>query len=212
MELSSSLLLLNVRPDTDEVTRSLGPPSSHFFQDTPVPGHYRIQDFTEEAELNPVKKTYGFKSPGRSVPVWGTHKGDLLLPGAYDYPDSTREVLKRRASYAFKTCPRPDIVTLGVRDKDVNTSPCDYNVTAAPVEKIPSQREGPAPCHYSPQTPPAEGVTSCFRSALPRLHWARSTTPGPGAYGPSWTPGDRLRPEDVAGPSYSLFFPDIRFP
>lgn len=107
----------SVRPDTDEVTRSLRPLSSHFFQDTPVPGHYHIQDFTEEAELNPVKKTYGFKSPGRSVPVWGTRKGDLLLPGAYDYPDSTREVLKRQASYSFKTCPRPDIVTLGVRDK-----------------------------------------------------------------------------------------------
>ncbi|XP_051815900.1 protein STPG4 isoform X3 [Acanthochromis polyacanthus] len=106
-------------------------------KDTPNPGAYHIWDFIEEAELNPVRKTYGFKGVGRKAQTLGVCKGDLLLPGAYDYIDCTQEVLRNQASYSFKNCPRPDIITLGIRDKDINTSPCDYNVTVKPVEKIP---------------------------------------------------------------------------
>lgn len=62
--------------------------------------------------MNPVKKTYGFKSVGRQVQTLGTQRGHVLLPGAYDFPDS--DVLM--PSFFFKTCPRRDI-TLGVRDK-----------------------------------------------------------------------------------------------
>uniref|UniRef100_A0A3P8SA45 Si:ch211-93n23.7 n=1 Tax=Amphiprion percula TaxID=161767 RepID=A0A3P8SA45_AMPPE len=154
----------------------------------PNPGTYHIWDFIEEADLNPVRKTYGFKGVGRKAQTLGVCKGDLLLPGAYDYIDSTQEVLRTQASYSFKNCPRPGIVTLGIRDKDINTSPCDYNVTAKPVEKIPCHvmfrstvqrisflpKEGPAPCHYNPQTRPAKGITSCFKSTLPRLHSVNS--------------------------------------
>ncbi|KAM3606442.1 uncharacterized protein V6R79_016264 [Siganus canaliculatus] len=106
-------------------------------KNTPNPGLYHIRDFIEEAQLNPVRKTYGFKSVGRETRILGVRKGDFLLPGAYDYTDSTQEVLKRQVSYSFKNCPRPDIVTLGVRDKHINTSPCHYDVTVKPVEKIP---------------------------------------------------------------------------
>nr|XP_023011395.1 protein STPG4 isoform X3 [Maylandia zebra] len=106
-------------------------------KDTPIPGTYHVRDFVEEADLNPVKKTYGFKGVGRKTQTLGVRKGDLLLPGAYEYTDSTQEVLMHQASYSFKNCPRPDIFTLGIRDKHINTSPCDYNVTARPVEKIP---------------------------------------------------------------------------
>ncbi|XP_019222490.1 protein STPG4 isoform X1 [Oreochromis niloticus] len=106
-------------------------------RDTPIPGTYHVRDFVEEADLNPVKKTYGFKGVGRKTQMLGVRKGDLLLPGAYEYTDSTQEVLMHQASYSFKNCPRPDIFTLGIRDKHINTSPCDYNVTATPVEKIP---------------------------------------------------------------------------
>ncbi|XP_047459570.1 protein STPG4 [Mugil cephalus] len=170
-------------------------------RDTPVPGVYHIRDFIEEAELNPVRKTYGFKGVGRRAPTLDVRKGDLLLPGAYDYTDSTQEVLTRQASYSFKACPRSSNVTLGVRDKHINTSPCDYNVTAKPVEKIPCKhvmfrstvprisfppREGPAPGHYNPQSRAAKGITSCFRSTLPRLHCVPSETPGPGSYEPYW--------------------------
>ncbi|XP_013766821.1 protein STPG4 [Pundamilia nyererei] len=158
-------------------------------RDTPIPGTYHVRDFVEEADLNPVKKTYGFKGVGRKTQTLGVRKGDLLLPGAYEYTDSTQEVLMHQASYSFKNCPRPDIFTLGIRDKHINTSPCDYNVTARPVEKIPCKhvmfrstvqrisflpKDGPAPCHYNPQTKPAKAITSCFKSTLPRLHGVHS--------------------------------------
>uniref|UniRef100_A0A672ZX20 Uncharacterized protein n=1 Tax=Sphaeramia orbicularis TaxID=375764 RepID=A0A672ZX20_9TELE len=86
-------------------------------QDTPVPGLYHVRDFIEESELNPVKKTYGFKGVGRRAATLGEYKGELLLPGAYHYTDSTQEVLKRHMTYSFKNCPRPDISTLEGRDK-----------------------------------------------------------------------------------------------
>nr|XP_040034569.1 protein STPG4 isoform X3 [Gasterosteus aculeatus aculeatus] len=102
----------------------------------------------------------------------------------------------------------------------LNTSPCDYNLTAKLVEKIPCKhgvfrstvqrisfppREGPSPCHYNPQTRPGKGITSCFKSNLPRLHCVHSKTPGPGAYEPCWKLGDRLNTEAI-DPSFSLFF------
>ncbi|XP_031139964.1 protein STPG4 [Sander lucioperca] len=192
-------------------------------KDTPIPGVYHIRDFLEEAELNPVRKTYGFKGVGRKAQPLGVRKGDLLLPGAYDYIDSIQEVLKHQASYSFKNCPRPNIVTLGIRDKHINTSPCDYDVTAKPVEKIPCKhvmfrstvqrisfppKEGPAPCHYNPQTSPGKGITSCFKSTLPRLHCVHSKTPGPGAHEPCWKLGDRVNTEAI-DPSFSLFFRNI---
>ncbi|KAA8584070.1 hypothetical protein FQN60_015278 [Etheostoma spectabile] len=178
---------------------------------------------TLKAELNPVRKTYGFKGVGREAHPLGVRKGDLLLPGAYDYPDSIQEVLKHQASYSFKNCPRPDIITLGIRDKHINTSPCDYDVTAKPVEKIPCKhvmfrstvqrigfppKDGPAPCHYNPQTRPGKGITSCFKSTLPRLHSVQSKTPGPGAYEPCWKLGDPVNTEAI-DPSFSLFFRNI---
>ncbi|KAF7656123.1 hypothetical protein LDENG_00046130 [Lucifuga dentata] len=193
-------------------------------KDTPIPSLYHIRDFIEEAELNPVRKTYGFKGEGRKTQTLGVRKGDLLLPGAYDYTDSIQEVLMRPATYSFKNCPRPDILTLGIRDKDINISPCDYNVTAKPVEKIPCKhvmfrsavqrtnflpKEGPAPCDYNPQTRPAKAITSCFKSTLPRLHYVPSKTPGPGAYEPSWKVGHYLDMETMIGPSFSLFFRNI---
>nr|XP_020496971.1 protein STPG4 [Labrus bergylta] len=193
-------------------------------KDTPNPGLYHIRDFLEEAELNPVRKTYSFKGVGRKAQTLGVRKGDLLLPGAYDYIDSIQEVLTNQASYSFKNCPRPDIVTLGIRDKHINTSPCDYNVTEKPVEKTPCKhvmfrstvqrisfppKEGPAPCQYDPQSRPSRGITSCFRSRLPRLHFQHSNTPGPGAYEPSWKLGDRLSKDVTSDPSFSLFFRNL---
>ncbi|XP_034537502.1 protein STPG4 isoform X2 [Notolabrus celidotus] len=189
-------------------------------KDTPIPGLYHIRDFIEEAELNPVRKTYGFKSVGRRAQTLGIRNGDLLLPGAYGYTDSIQEVLKHKASYSFKNCPRPDIVTLGIRDEHIHTSPCDYNVSEKPVEKTPCKhvmfrstvqrisfppKEGPAPCQYDPLSRPSRGITSCFRSRLPRLHFAHSNTPGPGAYEPCWKLGDHLSTE-ATDPSFSLLY------
>ena len=86
-------------------------------QDSPGPGCYHIRGFLEEAALNPVRLTYGFQGTGRNVPLRCVRKGDLLLPGAYRYTDSTQEALQRPASCSFKSCPRPQSFTLGVRDK-----------------------------------------------------------------------------------------------
>uniref|UniRef100_A0A3B4T2M2 Uncharacterized protein n=1 Tax=Seriola dumerili TaxID=41447 RepID=A0A3B4T2M2_SERDU len=113
-----------------------------FFQDTPIPGLYHIRDFIEEADLNPVRKTYGFKGVGRKAQTLGVRNGDLLLPGAYDYTDSTQEVLMHQASYSFKNCPRPDIVTLGIRDKpsphpfSLLSSPCRHVIFRSTVQRI----------------------------------------------------------------------------
>ncbi|KAK2823952.1 hypothetical protein Q5P01_021127 [Channa striata] len=192
-------------------------------KDTPIPGVYHIRDFIEEDKLNPVKKTYGFKGVGRKAQILGARKGDLLLPGAYEYTDSTQKVLMHQASYSFKNCPRPNIITLGIRDKHINASPCDYNVAAKPVEKIPCKhmmfrstvqrisfppKEGPAPCLYNPQTRPEKGITSCFKSTVPRLHSVHPKTPGPGAYEPYWKLGDRLNTQGFDS-SFSLFFRNI---
>ncbi|XP_074532395.1 protein STPG4 [Halichoeres trimaculatus] len=189
-------------------------------KDTPIPGLYHIRDFIEEAELNPVRETYGFKGVGRKAQTLGVRSGELLLPGAYSYTDSTQEVLAHRASYSFKNCPRPDVVTLGIRDKHINTSPCDYNVTEKPVEKTPCKhvmfrstvqrisfppKEGPAPGQYDPQSRPSRGITSCFKSRLPRLHLVHSDTPGPGAYEPCWKLGDHLSAEAV-DPLFRLLY------
>ncbi|XP_054654386.1 protein STPG4 [Dunckerocampus dactyliophorus] len=190
-------------------------------KDTPNPGVYYIRDFIEEAHLNSIRKTYGFKSTGRKRDILGLPKGDLLLPGAYDLTDSTQEVLKRKMSYSFKTCPRPDIVTLGIRDKQIDTSPCHYNVAVKPVEKIPCNhvmfrsrvqritfppKEGPAPGVYNPPSKPAKGITSSFKSKLPRLHSVHSITPGPGAHEPRWKSGDRLSIKRTVEPRFSLLF------
>nr|XP_057906499.1 protein STPG4 [Doryrhamphus excisus] len=194
---------------------------SRWCLDTPNPGVYYIRDFIEEADLNSVRKTYGFKGTGRKHEVLGLPKGDLLLPGAYDHSDPTQEFLKRKMSYSFKTCPRPDIVTLGVRDKHIDTSPCDYNVAVKAAEKTPCKhvmfrsrvqritfppKEGPGPCVYDPPSKPGKGITSCFKSKLPRLHGVHPRTPGPGAYEPRWKSGDRLSMEPTVDPHVSLLF------
>ncbi|KAJ8248297.1 hypothetical protein GJAV_G00240510 [Gymnothorax javanicus] len=193
-------------------------------KDSPNPGSYHIRGFIEEAALNPVRLTYGFKGTGRTKPLRWVRKGDLLLPGAYSYTDSVQETLRRPASYSFKICPRPQSHTLGVQDKDVNISPWHYDLMEKPIPKSPCKhvmfrsavpretflpKEGPAPGQYDIKEVPTRAVTSCFRSTVPRLHSVRSRTPGPGAY-------DRLRlralypqTEASVSRSYGLFFRNV---
>ncbi|XP_077470230.1 protein STPG4 [Stigmatopora argus] len=192
-------------------------------KDSPYPGQYDVRDFIEEADLNPVRKTYGFKGTGRERPPMGLQKGDMLLPGAYNLTDPTQEVLKRQALCSFKNCPRPDVVTLGIRDKHINTSPCDYNVMVKPVEKTPCMhgvfrssvqritfppKEGPAPGVYNLSNKPATSITSSFKSKVPRLHSVQSGTPGPGTYEPYWRFSDRLSTKTTSDPSFSFLFRD----
>ncbi|XP_033835175.2 protein STPG4 [Periophthalmus magnuspinnatus] len=191
-------------------------------KDTPLPGLYPIRDFIEESELNPVQRTYGFKGVGRRGRILHEQRRDLLLPGAYNHVDFTQEALKGNATYSFKNCPRPENVTLGIRDKDLNTSPCDYDVAAKPVEKVPCKhvmfrstvqrvtfppKAGPSPCEYSPETSPGTTITSSFKSTVPRLHYVHPNTPGPGAYEPCWKLGDRVNTN--MDPSFSFFFRNL---
>ncbi|XP_017319412.2 protein STPG4 isoform X1 [Ictalurus punctatus] len=106
-------------------------------KNTPFPGSYHIRDFIEEASLSPVRMTYGFMDSGRNSRIVCMRSGTMLLPGAYSFTDCTQEALRRRASYSFKSCPRPDNYTLGIRDKDIDLSPCHYNVTEKLVPKLP---------------------------------------------------------------------------
>ncbi|KAJ3610045.1 hypothetical protein NHX12_022139 [Muraenolepis orangiensis] len=154
-------------------------------QDTPIPGHYRSRNFLEEAALNPVQRTYGFKAPGREARNVWPRRGELLLPGAYSYTDTIQEALKRQASCSFRSCPRSHDLILGIRDK---------------------REEGPAPGFYNLQAAaPAKGITSCFKSRLPRLHGVHSRTPGPGSYLLPWQLGGRPNTEV---PAQGLCFRD----
>ncbi|XP_026135154.1 protein STPG4 [Carassius auratus] len=193
-------------------------------KDYPIPGSYHIRDFIEETELNPVPRTYGFKGPKRNTLMSIVHRGDVLLPGAYNFTDSTSEILQRQATYSFKSCPRPDIHTLGLRDKDINLSPGQYDVTEKPVPKSPCKhvmfrsavqrvsflpKEGPAPGHYNPRQSAGVAVTSCFRSTVPRLYSVHSGTPGPGVYEPTWHRGQRLSTDVKVDWAHDLLFRNI---
>ncbi|XP_030628240.1 protein STPG4 [Chanos chanos] len=189
-------------------------------KDTPIPGTYHIRDFIEEAGLNPIHRTYCFRALGRNAPLQHSRKGDMLLPGAYSFTDSTQKALQHQAYYSFKNCPRPDNYTLGVRDKDIDLSPCHYDVTEKPVPKLPCKhmtfrsavqrfsfppREGPAPGQYNLKDSSSKSITSCFKSAVPRFYNVQSRTPGPGMYEP-WLKSYYLDTEVELNRTYGLLF------
>ncbi|KAL2083778.1 hypothetical protein ACEWY4_021551 [Coilia grayii] len=192
-------------------------------KDTPNPGTYHIRDFIEEAKLKPVRMTYGFRGTGRNGKTAQVLKGDMLLPGAYEFLDSTQQALLRQATCAFKNQPRPNNYMLGIRDKDVNLSPCHYDTMEKPVPVLPCRhmmfrsavprltflpKDGPAPGQYDIMTPQSckPGISSCFKSTVPRLHSVRSRTPGPGTYEPAWQLGQRLGPTADMGQTRDLLF------
>ncbi|XP_051945796.1 protein STPG4 [Xyrauchen texanus] len=193
-------------------------------KNTPIPDSYHIRDFIEETGLNPVPRTYGFKGTGRNTLMPCVRRGDMLLPGAYNFTDSTKDALQRQATYSFKNCPRPDNYTLGIRDKDINLSPGHYDVMKKPVPKSPCKhvmfrsavrrvsflpKEGPAPGSYNPRPSTGTAVTSCFRSTVPQLYSVHSGTPGPGAYEPTWHKGQRLSAEVKVDWAHDLLFRNI---
>ncbi|XP_065152041.1 protein STPG4 [Paramisgurnus dabryanus] len=192
-------------------------------RNSPIPGSYHIRDFIEEMGLNPVAKTYGFKSTGRGTLMMCVRKGDVLLPGAYNFTDSTNEALRRQATYSFKNCPRSDNFTLGIRDKDILLSG-HYDVAEKPVSKSHCKhvmfrsavqrvtfhpKDGPAPGHYDLRPSTGIAVTSCFRSTVPRLNSVHTGTPGPGVYDLTWPKGQRLRAGVNVGWAHDLLYRNI---
>lgn len=194
------------------------------FRETPFPGTYNVRDFIQEAELNPVRKTYNFKGEGRrKCPNMG-RSGEYLMPGCYNVIESIQIIDKRPSTYSFKSTPRSSIL-LGVRDKDINIAPWQYELTRPPVPTLPSRhfmfrsavqrfpttyfvpKDGPGPGHYEVKTvDPRCAVSSCFKSRVPRFKELHSKTPGPGTYEPTrFLP---KQPPTIAkmGRVHSLFF------
>ncbi|XP_018118023.1 protein STPG4 [Xenopus laevis] len=169
--------------------------------ETPAPGAYEIRDFLQERQLNPVQPTFSFKCQGRITKPNSAASGELLLPGCYNFPDFAYFADKLPNTYSFKNT-RRNTLLLGIRDKDLHTEPNRYNVVPLPsepreckdfmfrsaVKRFPSSflvpREGPGPGDYEVKRNPSCGISSCFRSKVPRFPAYRSKTPGPGTYEP----------------------------
>ncbi|KAM3930834.1 protein STPG4 [Leptodactylus fuscus] len=193
------------------------------FRDSPRPGIYNIRDFLQEAKLNPVQQTYSFKGQGRKKPLSRAGSGEALLPGCYKIPEFCDLVEQLPRSSSFHATSR-SAAALGVKDKDINTDPCQYNLIAPPVhqhhckhfmfrsavQRFPTihfiPREGPGPGDYNLESSSSPGISSSFRSSVPRFRSSRSKTPGPGTYDP--TRQLPKQPPTVAkmGRRHGLFF------
>uniref|UniRef100_A0A3B5KF01 Uncharacterized protein n=1 Tax=Takifugu rubripes TaxID=31033 RepID=A0A3B5KF01_TAKRU len=157
-------------------------------KDTPDPGVYHIRDFIEEADLNPVKKTYGFKRVGRKAATLGTQSGHMLLPGAYNFPES--DVPK--PSFFFKACPRREVTLEGSLQVCSHFNPCLHPRNAS---LLPPLHLLLPPLSFSSNAPPpsllrlqARGVSldrpedrvsSCKYPVTEPSHWDRSVFPLP---------------------------------
>ncbi|XP_069464525.1 protein STPG4 [Ambystoma mexicanum] len=194
------------------------------FRETPFPGTYNVRDFIQEADLNPVRQTYSFKGEGRKKCPNVGRTGEYLLPGCYNVIESIQVIEKKPNTYSFKNTPRTNIL-LGVRDKDINIAPWQYEVVTPPVTTSPSKhfmfrsavkrfptthfvpKEGPGPGDYEVKRAERRCViSSCFKSTVPRFKELRSKTPGPGTYEPT-----RYLPKQPAtlakmGRSHNIFF------
>ncbi|KAM4694212.1 protein STPG4 [Discoglossus pictus] len=171
-------------------------------RDTPSPGAYDVRDFLREAQLNPVQRSYNFKGQGRKTKPDPAPSGELLLPGCYNLPDFFSLSEKVPVTYSFKNTSRQNVV-VGMKDKDINTDPGQYDLSARPVEscsckhfmfrsavvRFPSigfvPKEGPGPGDYHVKHYESPGISSSFKSKVPRIVRFPSKTPGPGTYEPT---------------------------
>ena len=108
------------------------------FQETPVPGTYDIKDFLQESEQSRVKQTYNFKGEGRKKSLRTARNGYMLLPGAYEHQDFLHSLEKLPLTYQFKSDGRRRMLP-GIKDRDCNASPCQYETARKQVEKSPVQ-------------------------------------------------------------------------
>lgn len=77
------------------------------FQDTPVPGSYRIGSFLEDLHQKP--NTYHFRDSSRGKVA--SHQrfektGATLMPGAYETEDFVLKAAKRQVTFGFKAMDR----------------------------------------------------------------------------------------------------------
>ncbi|XP_056424067.1 protein STPG4 isoform X2 [Hyla sarda] len=171
------------------------------FRESPCPGTYNVRDFLQDAKLNPVQQTYSFKGQGRKKPLSAAGSGEALLPGCYKIPEfgDLVEQLPRLSSFRSTSRSAP---LLGVKDKDINTDPGQYNLVPplveqqqckhfmfrSAVQRFPTiyfiPREGPGPGNYNLKYTSSPSISSSFKSSVPRFRSTYSKTPGPGTYDP----------------------------
>lgn len=178
----------------------------YYLRDTPTPGSYQIKDFL--SDLHKKYGSYGFRDAPRSKkPVDCQRKGELLLPGAYHFKDFLEESSKKLQTFSFKAVDRENTVKIGhgYGDKELNTSPDQYNVvdyhegprstdrkTSAFKSMVTRRLEdsaqfrisqAPGPGRYNSFTKKTNtGSSSAFKSKVPRFPGKVSKIPGPGSY------------------------------
>ncbi|XP_075719874.1 protein STPG4 [Rhinoderma darwinii] len=192
-------------------------------RESPRPGTYNVRDFLDDAKRNPVQQTYSFKGQGRKKPLSTAGSGEALLPGCYKIPEFRDLVEKLPRLSSFRNISR-SAVLLGVRDKDIDTDPCQYNLITphvdhqqckhfmfrSAVQRFPTTyfipREGPGPGEYNVKNTASPSISSSFKSSVPRFRSSYSKTPGPGTYDP--TRQLPKQPPTVArmGRMHGLFF------
>ncbi|XP_053565322.1 protein STPG4 [Bombina bombina] len=171
------------------------------FRESPSPGAYEVRDFLQDAQLNPVKPSYNFKGQGRKKKPDTGPSGEMLLPGCYNIPNFLSFSKKLPISSSFKNTSR-QIAVVGCKDKEINTDPCQYDLSAQPikyfsckqfmfrstVKRFPSAcfapKDGPGPGDYHLKNDPSGGISSSFKSKVPRFVPFIIKTPGPGTYEP----------------------------
>ncbi|KAG8584185.1 hypothetical protein GDO81_008720, partial [Engystomops pustulosus] len=193
------------------------------FRESPSPGTYNVRDFLQDAKLNPVQQTYSFKGQGRKKPLSTAGSGEALLPGCYKILEFRDLVEQLPHPSSFRSTPRSAPLH-GVKDKDINTDPGQYNLIPPPVEQQHSKhfmfrsavqrfptiyfmpREGPGPGEYNLKRVSFPGISSSFKSSVPRFRTTYNKTPGPGTYDP--TRQLPKQPPTVAkmGRMHGLFF------
>nr|XP_018667244.1 protein STPG4-like isoform X1 [Ciona intestinalis] len=169
-------------------------------KETPVPGTYEQRDFLQDKDLNRIKPTYNFKGEGRKKNSSNTRNGEILLPGAYEHKDFLEELSRQPLTYEFKSSGRRRVLP-GLKDRDCNVAPCEYETLRIPVNKAPihhgafksqsprfptkyfNPKEGPPPGSYDPTNiNRSPSVTSSFKSRTPRFRTSQTKVPGPATY------------------------------
>ncbi|KAG9484459.1 hypothetical protein GDO78_010045 [Eleutherodactylus coqui] len=155
-------------------------------KESPCPGTYNIRDFLQDANLNPVQQTYSFKGQGRKKPLSTAGSGEALLPGCYKIAEFSDLVEHLPRPSSFRSTSR-SAVQNGVKDKDINTDPGQYNLITPPVyhhqckhfmfrstvQRFPTiyfiPREGPGPGDYNLKNNSSPSISSSFKSSVPRF-------------------------------------------
>ncbi|ETE70599.1 hypothetical protein L345_03583, partial [Ophiophagus hannah] len=158
---------------------------------TPIPGSYPVRDFLEEAQLNPVKATYNFKSEGRKRASIYEQLPDLTLPNTFMYyPPSFVELAEKRpATYSFKSTSRQSKYPVS-GDKNINTDPGQYDLFPRPVPTFPTK-------------------SYMFRSAVQRHPIFPLKVPGPGYYWPTKQAPRQPRTIASLGREHTIFFSNV---